>query len=87
VPLAHGFRHLAVVDWFRRYVLAWRLSNTLDGTFCLETLDKALSRGTLADWYGKEAAEKIQYAEVFEICEYGRRPNKTELTKLFPFFD
>jgi LmbE family N-acetylglucosaminyl deacetylase len=44
-------------------------------------------RAKLADWYGKEAADKVQYAEAFEICEYGRRPNKTELAKLFPFFE
>ena len=34
-----------MIDWFSRYVLAWRLSNTLDGSFCLEMLDEALSRG------------------------------------------
>ena len=46
VPLASGFMYLAaVIDWFSRYVLAWRLSNTLDGSFCLEMLDEALSRG------------------------------------------
>ena len=46
VPLAAGFMYLAaVIDWFSRYVLAWRLSNTLDGSFCLEMLDEALSRG------------------------------------------
>lgn len=44
-------------------------------------------RGKLADWYGKEKADKVQYAEAFEICEYGRRPNKEELAKLFPFFE
>jgi LmbE family N-acetylglucosaminyl deacetylase len=44
-------------------------------------------RAKLADWYGKEAADKVQYAEAFEICEYGRRPNKMELAKLFPFFE
>ncbi len=33
-------------------------------------------RGKLAEWYGKEKAGKVQYAEAFEICEYGRRPNK-----------
>jgi LmbE family N-acetylglucosaminyl deacetylase len=44
-------------------------------------------RATLADWYGKEQADKVQFAEAFEICEYGRRPNKTELAKLFPFFE
>src|ERR687886_2767696 len=32
----------AVIDWFSRYVVAWRLSNTLDGSFCLEMLDEAL---------------------------------------------
>src|SRR6266567_298980 len=35
-------------------------------------------RAKLADWYGKEPAEKIQYAEAFEVCEYGRRPNRAE---------
>ncbi len=43
-------------------------------------------RSKLADWYGKEKADKVQFAEAFEICEYGRRPNKAELAKLFPFF-
>ena len=31
-----------VMDWYSRYVLSWRLSNTLDGTFCLEALEEAL---------------------------------------------
>ena len=35
----------AVIDGSSRYVLSWRLSNTLDGGFCLEALDEALSRG------------------------------------------
>jgi putative transposase len=46
VPMRRGFMYLtAVIDWFSRYVLSWRLSNTLDGGFCLEALDEALSRG------------------------------------------
>jgi putative transposase len=46
VPMRHGFMYLtAVIDWYSRYVLSWRLSNTLDGGFCLEALDEALSRG------------------------------------------
>jgi putative transposase len=46
VPLAAGFMYLAaVIDWYSRYVLAWRLSNTLDGSFCLEMLEEALGRG------------------------------------------
>ncbi len=44
IPLRHGFLYLtAVMDWFSRYVLAWRLSNTLEGRFCLEALDEALA--------------------------------------------
>jgi putative transposase len=46
VPLSGGFMYLAaIIDWFSRYVLAWRLSNTLDGWFCQEMLEEALSRG------------------------------------------
>ena len=46
VPMAAGFMFLAaVIDWFSRYVIAWRLSNTLDGSFCLEMLDDALATG------------------------------------------
>jgi putative transposase len=46
VPLTSGFMYLAaVIDWYSRYVIAWRLSNTLDGSFCLEMLDEALSHG------------------------------------------
>jgi putative transposase len=46
IPLTSGFMYLAaVIDWYSRYVIAWRLSNTLDGSFCLEMLDEALSHG------------------------------------------
>jgi putative transposase len=46
VPMRHGFMYLtAVIDWFSRYVLSWRLSNSLEGRFCLEALDEALSLG------------------------------------------
>lgn len=43
-------------------------------------------RNTLARWYGPERADKIKYAEAFEICEYGRQPEPDEIRKLFPFF-
>jgi putative transposase len=46
VPLAAGFMYLAAtIDWYSRFVVAWRLSNTLDGAFCLDMLEEALSRG------------------------------------------
>ena len=46
IPMAAGFMYLAaVIDWYSRYVVAWRLSNTLDGSFCLEMLEEALRGG------------------------------------------
>lgn len=46
VPMRRGFMYLtAVIDWYSRYVLSWRLSNTMDVGFCLEALDEALERG------------------------------------------
>ncbi len=73
VPLTGGFMYLAaILDWYSRYVVAWRLSNTLDGSFCLEMLDEALSRGrpeifntdqgvqfTAAAWTGRLEAAGI----------------------------
>ncbi len=47
IPMAHGFLYLvAIMDWYSRYVLAWRLSNTLDSAFCVDALEEALSKGT-----------------------------------------
>ncbi len=43
-------------------------------------------RSTLAEFYGPDKAGTVQHAEAFELCEYGRRPDKAELKKLFPFF-
>jgi putative transposase len=46
VPMPTGFMYLvAVMDWFSRFVLAWQLSNTLDGLFCREALRLALQQG------------------------------------------
>ena len=45
VRLERGFVYLtAVIDWYSRKVLAWQVSNTLDGSFCVECLERALSR-------------------------------------------
>ena len=43
IRLAHGFVYLvAVIDWYSRKVLAWRLSNTLDSGFCIDCLEQSL---------------------------------------------
>ena len=42
-------------------------------------------RAALVKYYGAEAGGKVQHAEAFEICEYGRRPDAAEVKRLFPF--
>ena len=46
LPMARGFLYLvAIMDWHSRYVVAWRLSNTLEAGFCAEALTEALAQG------------------------------------------
>jgi len=45
IPMARGFMYLvAVIDWYSRKVLAWRLSNTMETDFCIEAVDEAIRR-------------------------------------------
>jgi putative transposase len=47
IRLVHGFVYLvAIMDWYSRYVLSWEISNSLEASFCLEALEKALAIGT-----------------------------------------
>lgn len=46
IRLVQGFVYLVcIMDWYSRYVLVWRLSNTLEASFCIEALEEALSKG------------------------------------------
>ncbi len=46
IPMAKGFLYLvAIMDWHSRYVMVWKLSNTLDADFCVEALEEALGKG------------------------------------------
>jgi LmbE family N-acetylglucosaminyl deacetylase len=42
-------------------------------------------RAALVKWYGPEKGKQVQYAEAFEVCEYGAQPSEQELRRLFPF--
>lgn len=47
VKLLEGFAYLiAIIDWYSRYVIAWKISNSLEIDFCLECLEEALKKGT-----------------------------------------
>jgi LmbE family N-acetylglucosaminyl deacetylase len=43
-------------------------------------------RAALSHFYGEERGGRVRFAEAFEICEYGRQPDKAEIRRLFPFF-
>ena len=46
IPMARGFLYLvAIIDVYSRYVLSWRLSNTMDADFCVDALEEALRQG------------------------------------------
>ncbi|CAN5914000.1 hypothetical protein BH23PLA1_BH23PLA1_07620 [soil metagenome] len=70
VPMTSGFMYLAaVIDWYSRYVITWRLSNTLDGSFCLEMLEEAL-KGGRPEVFNTD--QGVQFtAEVFTGCLEG----------------
>ena len=45
IPMKQGFLYLsAIIDWYSRYIVAWEISNSLDVSFCVETLEKALKK-------------------------------------------
>ena len=45
IPMARGFVYLsAVMDWFARRILAWRLSNTMEASFCVDAVEEALAK-------------------------------------------
>lgn len=55
IRLGHGFAYLvAIMDWYSRAVLSWRLSNTMDNAFCCEALDEALSKYGVPDIFNSD---------------------------------
>ena len=72
IPLDQGFMYLtAVIDWYSRYVLCWRLSNTLDGRFCLEALEEALSGGRPAIFNTDQGVQFTARAFTGRLEEHG----------------
>ena len=63
--MARGFCYLvAIMDWARRYVLAWRLSNTLDSSFCVEALEEAITNYGCPEIFNTDQGSQFT-AEVF----------------------
>ena len=65
IPMPRGFMYLvAVMDWHSRKVLSWRLSNTLDASFCVEALDEAMAR------YGRPEIFNTDQGSQFTSLEF-----------------
>lgn len=72
VRLQHGFVYLvAIIDWWSRYVLAWSVSITLDGTFCLEALECALQDGRPQIFNTDQGAQFTSQAFTERLSEGG----------------
>jgi len=60
IRMVRGFLYLcAVLDWSSRLVLSWRLSNTLDGDFCIENLQDALNTGVQLEIFNTDQGSQF----------------------------
>ena len=60
IPMVRGFVYLAVVlDWFSRRVLSWRLSITMEASFCVEALEDALARHGKPDIFNTDQGSQF----------------------------
>ena len=65
IPIGRGFLYLvAIIDWASRAVLSWRLSNTMDASFCLAALEEALAR------YGKPEIFNTDQGSQFTSADF-----------------
>jgi len=68
IPMARGFCYLvAIMDWASRKVLSWRLSNTLDVSFCIEALEEALTKYGTPDIFNTDQGSQFTSNEFTRI--------------------
>ena len=64
IPMRRGFVYLvAIMDWYSRRVLAWRLSNTLSTDFCIEALEEAIARYGTPEIFNTDQGSQFTSAE------------------------
>jgi len=70
VPMARGFVYLAaVIDWFSRKVLAWRLSITLAADFCIDALDEALASHGRPEIFNTDQGSQFTSIEFIKVLK------------------
>ncbi|CAM4439866.1 Integrase catalytic domain-containing protein [Vibrio agarivorans] len=75
IPMAKGFLYLvAIIDWYSRKVLSWRLSNTMDTSFCIEALEEALKHYGPPDIFNSDQGSQFTSTEFTQkLIEHGVR--------------
>ena len=70
VPMSRGFVYLAaIVDWFSRKVLAWKLSITLAADFCIEALEDALARHGRPEIFNSDQGSQFTSTEFIKVLK------------------
>ena len=70
LPMARGFCYLmAIMDWASRKVLAWRLSNTLNASFCTEALEEAIRKYGVPEIFNTDQGSQFTSDTFIEILE------------------
>ena len=70
VPMRRGFVYLvAVIDWYSRKVLSWRLSNTLTTDFCLEAVSEAISRFGKPDIFNTDQGSQFTSSDFTRLLK------------------
>lgn len=74
IPMRRGLLYLvAIIDWFTRKVLAWRLSNTLEADFCVDALKEAIAK------YGPSEIMNIEQGSQFTSCAWTDRLRRSDV--------
>jgi transposase InsO family protein len=77
IPMRRGFLYLfAVIDWFSRRVLAWRLSNTLTTDCCLEAVREAIHRQGCPEIFNADQGLPIHQWRIHEPAQGARHPDQ-----------
>jgi putative transposase len=68
IPMARGFVYLtAVMDWFTRRILAWRLSNTMEASFCVDAVEEALAKHGCPQIFNTDQGSQFTSAEFTSV--------------------
>lgn len=70
IPMSRGFLYLvAVIDWYSRRVLSWRLSNTLESDFCVEALEEAIALNGAPEIFNTDQGAQFTSSAFTEVLE------------------